>query len=144
MSSLDSSFFHPLVILTDDSISFVQGIGVINATFSLSLSFVLYVLKFSFNLLSISRITKSLNYSVTFSHELCISRTWNKEKNWHRHEHSGLYYLDLDSKLVGCSSSILCFWSAFLVRTSIFTSFETFSSWVKSCYVFILWVISTE
>jgi len=46
LSSLDFSFFHPLVTLADGSITFIQSIDPTNATSSLSLSYVLYVLTF--------------------------------------------------------------------------------------------------
>jgi len=45
LSSLDANSFHPSVTLADGYISFVQGIGAANVTSSLSLSYVLYVLK---------------------------------------------------------------------------------------------------
>ena len=61
LSSLDSNSFHPSVTLADGFISSVQGIDVANATSSLPLPYVLYVLNFSFHLLSISKITRSLN-----------------------------------------------------------------------------------
>ena len=54
------------VTLEDDSTSYAEGVGATNATPSLPLSSVLYTPKFSFNLLYVSRLTKSLNCSVTF------------------------------------------------------------------------------
>jgi len=103
---------------------------------SLSLSSVLCVMKFSFNLLSISRIARSLNCWVTFFLLYCVFQKLETRKTigiWR--ECSRLYYLDSDSKPIACSSSVLLL-SA--VRTSIFTNFKTFSSWVKSYYVFRL------
>ena len=77
LSSLDSSTFHPSVILTDGYISCVQGTGATNAIFLLSLSYVLYVLKFSL----ICHIYFTL--SDILSHALCISKIWNKKDDWH-------------------------------------------------------------
>ena len=53
--------------ITDGTQSPVLGDGVVQATLSLNLKNVLYVLKFLVNLLFISQFTKQHNCSVTFS-----------------------------------------------------------------------------
>ena len=67
MSSFNSTCSFPSITLADGSTSSFQGIEIANATLSLSLSFVLYVPKFSFNLLSVSKITRTLNCPVKLS-----------------------------------------------------------------------------
>jgi len=62
LPSLYYGSFHPSMTLADNSISFVEDIGIVNATSTLLLSFVLYIPKFPSNLLSISKISRSLNY----------------------------------------------------------------------------------
>ena len=56
-----------------------------NVSFSstLSLSYVLLAPNISNNLLSISKITKNLNCSVTFHSTHCVSRQSNEDDNWH-------------------------------------------------------------
>ena len=63
--SLDFSSFRLSMILADSFISFVPGICPANSIASLSLSYVIYVMNFFFNLLLISKNTRSLNYSMT-------------------------------------------------------------------------------
>jgi hypothetical protein len=56
----------------------------------------LHVPGFPFNLLSISKITKTLNCSISFYHSLCIFQDLKTRRMiGMEHEVSGLYYLDL-------------------------------------------------
>ena len=80
LSSFDSNSFYPSVTLADDSLSFVQGIGSANTTHSLSLSSMLYVLKFSLNLVSINKITRFSNCSVTFFLTHCLFQEHGTKK----------------------------------------------------------------
>jgi len=73
LSTLNSIFLLLLIILADGSTFYTEGVCTANAKLSLSLSFVLYIPKFSFNLLSVSELTNSLNYLVTFFYH-CVSQ----------------------------------------------------------------------
>ena len=59
LSTLNSLFSLLFVTLADGFKSYIECVGVAKATPFLSLSSVLYIPKFSFNLLSVSRVTKS-------------------------------------------------------------------------------------
>lgn len=54
------------VHIDDGSLSTIVGTGCIHVSSSLSLSFVFHVPNFKLNLLFVSHLMKSLNYSVTF------------------------------------------------------------------------------
>lgn len=60
------------VQIVDGSLSSIAGQGDIPATSDLCLSSVLHVPKFYLNLLSISHLTKTLNYSITFFLSYCV------------------------------------------------------------------------
>ena len=60
------------VTLVDGSTLQIDGLGTANLFSSLSLPYVYYVPKFSFNFLSVSKLTKSLNCSVTFFPTHCV------------------------------------------------------------------------
>jgi len=110
--SLDSMCSFPSVTLADSFIFSAQGIEIANATFSLSLSFVIYVPSFPLSLLSVSRITRALNCSVTFYPTFCefqFQELEMKKMIGIGHEKDGLYYQDLISKPVACSSSVSLF-----------------------------------
>lgn len=72
------------VRIVDGYYSFVARNGNIPATSNLLLSFILHVLNFTLNLLSISHLTKSLNCSVTFSLLLFISGHGDKDAYWYK------------------------------------------------------------
>jgi len=78
MSALLSVSSLLLVTLADGS-SYTKGVGTTNATHSLSLSSVVYVPKFPFNLLSVSRLIKSLNYSLAFFPDYCVPKVCDAE-----------------------------------------------------------------
>ncbi|KAJ9558572.1 hypothetical protein OSB04_013186 [Centaurea solstitialis] len=71
-STFDKYMSPSYVTIADGSASFVLGPGTIELTPSVSLSYVLSLPKFSFNLLSVSRITRALNCSVEFFPEFCV------------------------------------------------------------------------
>ncbi|XP_042946557.1 uncharacterized protein LOC122279793 isoform X1 [Carya illinoinensis] len=84
------------VTLANGSLAKVTGIGSTKLTDSISLSSVLHAPSFPFSLLSISRITQSLQCSVTFYPSSCVFqdlKTGNKIGTGH--EAGGLYYLDV-------------------------------------------------
>ena len=60
------------VTLIDGFTSYTEGVGTTNATQFLSLSYILYVSNFRSILLSVNRLIKSLNYSITFFPDLCV------------------------------------------------------------------------
>ena len=71
---LEQSSSLPNVTLVDGSANTISGLGTTNLSPNLSLSSVLYILDFPFNLLSISKLTKILNYvAIFFIHSLYLS-----------------------------------------------------------------------
>jgi hypothetical protein len=91
--------------LANASLSTVAGSGHTHLSPNIKLLFVLHVLGFPFNLLSISKITKAINFFVSFYPSLYI---FQDLKTWRmigiRHEVGGLY--NLISHL--CFSLVLC------------------------------------
>ena len=77
LNSISSPFF---VTLAYGSTSYTEGVGAAYVTPSLSLSSALYISKFLFNLLFVSRLTKFLNCSVTFFFPLIIMYFKNLER----------------------------------------------------------------
>jgi hypothetical protein len=106
----------PSVTLADGSTTSVIGSGTISPTSSLSLSSVLCFPNFSFNLLSVSQITKALNCCVLFFSYLCLFQDLMTGKIIGRgRESGGLYVLETTiskmpnpkvPKLVACSSTM--------------------------------------
>ena len=103
MSFFTLSLYSKIVILTDGSRTPIQAIGIATTTPTLSLSYIFYLPYFSFNLLSVSKITKVLNYTVTFFSTHCVFQelgTWKTigiGRDWNR-----LYELELASDQVAC------------------------------------------
>jgi hypothetical protein len=84
------------VTLANGSLSQVASSGTTHLSSDIELLFVLHVLGFPFNLLSISKITKTLNCSVSFYPSLCIFQDLKTRRMISMgHEVDGLYYLDL-------------------------------------------------
>jgi hypothetical protein len=100
-SSTSLSDYHPVdtphsVTLANGFLSTVAGFGHIHLSLDIKLLFVLHVPSFPFNLLSISKITKTLNCSISFNPSLCIFQDLKTRKMISiGHEVGGLYYLDL-------------------------------------------------
>ena len=80
MSSFTPTSYNSIE-LEDDFHTPIQGIGIATNTHTLLLSSVFYLLHVSYNLLSVSKITKVLNCTVTFFDALCISEAWDEENN---------------------------------------------------------------
>ena len=84
LSDLEHSSSLPNVTLVDGSTTIVSGLGTTNLSPNLSLSSVLYIPDFLFNLLSISKLTKLLNCAAFFIHSLYLSRSQDEEDYWWR------------------------------------------------------------
>ena len=65
-SSLDTCYSKESVLIADGGSCDIVGSCSVNPTPSLSLSSVLYIQIYPFNLLSVSKLTKALNSSVRF------------------------------------------------------------------------------
>ena len=81
-------------VLANGSRTPVQGVGSA-ATFIISLSSVLYLPHFSLSLLSVSKISKALNYTVTFFLDRCVFQELGKETIGTGREQNKLYELEL-------------------------------------------------
>ena len=90
MNSISSLFS---VTLRNDSTCYTESVGIANAT--PSLSYVLYIPKFSFNLLFGSRLTKSLNCSMTLFPDHCVFQELKMQKTIGTgRESEDIYYLE--------------------------------------------------
>ena len=90
--------FHVLVTkkiqVANGSLTPVSGKNNVSVTPKITLSSVLHVLNMSCNLLSISKLTKSQNYSVTFFSTHCVFEDLTTGKViGSAKEREGLYYL---------------------------------------------------
>jgi len=96
------------VSLEDGSPSRVIGSGTINATPSLSLSSVLHLPQFSFNLISVSKLTRALNCCISFFPDYCLFQDLMTNKTIGKgHESGGLYILDTQvPKPIACSTAL--------------------------------------
>ena len=72
LTNLSPSGHLSCVTLSDGFTFSIHCLGIANSGPSLSLYFVLYAPKFSFNLMSVSCITKSFNCSITFFATHCV------------------------------------------------------------------------
>lgn len=92
LSHIQSSPVSRHVTLADGSTTSISGHCIAQLDHSLSLSSVLLVPKFPFNHLSASKLTKSLNCSVTFYPSYCEIQVLKlKRKNGGGNESGGLY-----------------------------------------------------
>ena len=110
LSDLEQSSSLPNVTLANGSATTVFGLGTANLSSNLSLSYVLYIPDFPFNLLSISKLTKILNCATIFLSTHCIFQDLKTGKIiGGGHEAGGLYHLDRcgSSHLVASHLSIL-------------------------------------
>jgi hypothetical protein len=107
ISFLKPSPNHPLVYIADGSSSPVVGIGSVQTTSLLPLHSVLYVPKCPLNLLSVSRLTKSLNCSVEFFPHHCVIQDLQTRKRigGGREGADGLYYLELSHPITRAALS---------------------------------------
>jgi hypothetical protein len=92
------------VTLANGFLSTVAGSGHTHLNPDIKLLSVLHVPGFPFNLLSISKITKALNCSVSFYPSLCIFQDLKTQRMIGiGHEVGGLYYLDLVPSVPPCA-----------------------------------------
>ena len=83
-----------------------KGIGLTHPLPSLPLTFVLYTPECPFNLIFISKITHTLNYSNIFSDKFVTSQDWSTGKTIGiRHESQGLHHLTSKSSPAVCVST---------------------------------------
>ena len=105
-SPLTTNSTLPTVTLANGSQSVAKGIGLAHPLPSLSLTSVLYTLECPFNLISISKITRTLNCSITFSDKFVTSQDRSTGKTIGiRRESQGLYHLTSNSSLAVCVST---------------------------------------
>ena len=97
--------------MADGSTSCVLGSGTIHPTPLLTLTFVLSLSKFSFNLISVSKLTRTLNCSISFFHDHCLIQDLSTKRIIGRgRESGGLYILETEvSKSVVCSRVVTSF-----------------------------------
>ena len=100
-SSLFTTFQpHPstaTVSLTYGSTSCVLGTGTIHPTPLIILTYVLSLPQFSFNLISVSKLTRTLNCSISFFPGYCL--IWDLLTKWiigRERESGGLYILEIE------------------------------------------------
>ena len=104
---------HPAtstVTLADGSTSRVLGSGTIHPTPLITLTFVMSLPQFSFNLIYVSKLTCTLNYSISFFLDYCLIKDLlTKRVIGKRHESGGLYILEtgLVLKLLSHSNYIV-------------------------------------
>ena len=114
-SSLFSTFqphtSAPTVTLADGSKSRVLGSGSVNPTPLISLSSVLSLPELSFNLISVSKLTRALNCSAQFFPDYCLFQDLTtKQIIGKGHESGGLYILDTQiPKSIACSGIVTPF-----------------------------------
>ncbi|GJR30034.1 hypothetical protein Tco_1106266 [Tanacetum coccineum] len=107
-NNFDTHASSSYVTISDGSISQVLGSGTVNLRPSISLSLVLSLPKFSFNLLSVSRITRNLQCSVKFYPEYCVFKYLKTKKVIGRGRKCDSLYVfkpEVLKSLVGLSSS---------------------------------------
>ena len=94
-TTFQSSSSNSTVTLADGSQSHVLGSGTVFPTPSLSLSSVLSMPNFSFNLISVSKLSRALNCCVSFFPDSCLFQDlMTKQIIGRGRESGGLYILD--------------------------------------------------
>ena len=105
-SSLTTTPTLPTVTLANGSQIVAKGIGLAHSLPSLPLTSVLYTPECPFNLLSISKITRTLNCSIIFSDKFVILQDRSTEKTIGiERESQGLYHLTSKSSSAVCVST---------------------------------------
>ena len=114
-SSLFTTFqSHPstsTITLADVSTSCVLRLGTIHLTPLITLTFIMSLPQLSFNLISVSKLTYTLNYSILFFLDYCLIQDISTNRIIGRGcESGGLYILDTEvSKSVACSGVVTPF-----------------------------------
>ena len=110
ISSFTPTSYSNFVVLADGSRTPIQGISIATTTHTLPLSFVFYLPRFPFNLLSVSKITKILNYTVIYFLTHCVFQELGTRKMISTgREWNGMYELELTSYQVTCISTFSAF-----------------------------------
>ncbi|KAJ9674919.1 hypothetical protein PVL29_024063 [Vitis rotundifolia] len=105
-SSITTTSALPTVTLANGSQTMAKGIGLAHPLPSLPLTSVLYTPECSFNLISISKITRTLNCSITFSDKFVNLQDWRTRKMIGiGRESQGLYHLTSPSTPTVCIST---------------------------------------
>nr|CAN79194.1 hypothetical protein VITISV_000236 [Vitis vinifera] len=105
-SSITTTFALPTVTLANGSQIMAKGIGLTHPLPSLPLHSDLYALECPFNLISISKITRTLNCSIIFSDKSVILQDWSTGKTIGiGRESQGLYHLTSPSFSAACIST---------------------------------------
>ena len=114
-SSLFSTFQpHPstsTVILTSGSTSCVLGSETIHSTPLITLIFIMSLSQFSFNLIYVSKLTRTLNCSISFFLNYCLIQDLSTKRVISRGRESGGLYI-LETKVtthVACSGVVTLF-----------------------------------
>ncbi|KAG8658992.1 hypothetical protein MANES_02G001425v8 [Manihot esculenta] len=111
LSNLESHASSSYVTLVDGTKFFVMGSGYVNLTPSLSVSSVLCLPNFAFNLFSVSKLTHALNCCVSFFPDHCIFQNFSTKHIIGRgRESEGLYILDQQlPRSLACSTLLTPF-----------------------------------
>ena len=105
-SSLTTTSTLPTVTLANGSQTMAKGIGLAHPLPSLPLTSVLYTPECPFNLISISKITRTLNCSIIFSDKFVTLQDWSMGKKIGiGRESQGLYHLTSKSSTTVCFST---------------------------------------
>ena len=108
-SSYTPSSENQRVKIVDGSLSVIAGIGKIVISTTITLTRVLHGPKLSYNLLSISKITKDLNCVVNFSQSTCVFQDLiSGRKIGSAKEYEGLYYFEKDILVKGQAQTVSC------------------------------------
>ena len=114
-SNLFTTFkLHPsisTVTLADKSTSSVLGSGTIHPTPLITLTSVPSLPQFSFNLISVNKLTRTLNCSISFFPDHCLIQDLSTKQIIGRgRESGGLYILETEvPKFVACSGVVTLF-----------------------------------
>ncbi|RDX87989.1 hypothetical protein CR513_30468, partial [Mucuna pruriens] len=93
-SSISSPEFPHFISLANGSKMVSQGVGQVSLSSSISLNSMLYIPRCSYNLISLSQLTRSLNCLVTFYADSFVIQDQNTgQLIGEGHESRGLYYL---------------------------------------------------
>ncbi|RVW31226.1 Retrovirus-related Pol polyprotein from transposon RE1 [Vitis vinifera] len=104
-SSITTTSALPIVTLVNGSQTMAKGFGFAHPLPSLSLHSVLYAPECHFNLISINKITRTLNCSITFSDKFVTLQDWSTGKTIGiGRESQGLYHLTSPSPAVCIST----------------------------------------
>ena len=104
-SSIATTSALPTVTLANGSQTVAKGIGLAHPLPSLPLTSVLYTPECSFNRISISKITRTPNCSITFSDKFVMQDRSTVKTIGIGRESQGLYHLTLHSTLAVCIST---------------------------------------